>query len=68
MINSAVSYLPNEGDYLLGHKFSGADIIMVSCLNLSDRFNIELPVAIADYHARIAARPAYAEALKANTP
>ena len=68
MIASTIPYLPDEGDYLLGHNFSGADIMMVSCLNFSDRFGIKLPTAIADYRARIVARPAYAKALKANTP
>ena len=68
MITSAVSYFPTEGDYLLGEEFSGADIMMVSCLNLADRFNIKLPSAIMDYRARVASRPTYAEAIKANTP
>ena len=68
MVASAEISLPNEGDYLLGHEFSGADIMMVSCLNFSDRFGIRLPVAIADYRERVVARPSYAEALKANTP
>ena len=68
MINSAVYYFPTKGDYLLGEEFSGADIMMVSCLNLADRFNIKLPAAIIDYRARVASRPTYAEAIKANTP
>ena len=68
MITSAVSYFPTEGNYLLGHEFSGVDIMMISCLNLADRFNIKLPVPITNYHARVTARPTYAEAIKANTP
>ena len=67
MVASAEISLPNEGDYLLGHDFSGADIMMVSCLNLSDRFNIELPVTIKDYRNRVSARPTYIAALEANS-
>ena len=68
MINSAVPALPPSGDYLLGREFSGADILMISCLNFSDRYDVTLPPEIAAYRARITARPTYLAALEANNP
>ena len=52
--------------YVLGEHFSGADILFASCLNGAIRRNIELPDALHDYLAHVAARPAYQRALLAN--
>ena len=68
MIQSAVPALPSKGDFLLGQDFSGADILMISCLNFSDRFDFTLPAEITAYRERVSARPAYQAALKANNP
>ena len=68
MIQSAVPALPSKGDFLLGQDFSGADILMISCLNFSDRFDFTLPAEITAYRERVSARPPYQAALKATTP
>ena len=68
MIQSVVPALPSEGNFLLGHAFSGADILMLSCLNFSDRYDIALPAEVAAYRERVSARPAYQAALEANNP
>ena len=68
MIGAAAEAVAGAGTYLLGADFSGADILMVSCLNFSDRYDIPLPQAVADYRARVSARAGYAAAMKANNP
>ena len=68
MIQSVVPALPSEGNFLLGHAFSGADILMLSCLNFSNRYDIALPAEVAAYRERVSARPAYQAALEANNP
>jgi len=66
MIQSAV---PGLGDgYLLGESFSGVDILMISCLRFSDRYDIELPAPIVAYRDRVTARPGYAASMKVNFP
>jgi glutathione S-transferase len=52
--------------YVLGDEFSGADILLTTCLNSAIRRDILLPTVLADYHERITARPAYQRALAAN--
>ncbi len=68
MIGSVAPGIGGGGDYLLGNGFSGVDILMVSCLNFSDRYDIKLPAQIFDYRARVSARPGYMTAMKANNP
>lgn len=68
MIQSAVPAMPSKGNFLLGRDFSGADILMISCLNFADRFDITLPPEITAYRERVSARPAYQAALEANNP
>ena len=68
MIQSVVPALPSEGNFLLGHAFSGADILMLSCLNFADRYDIALPAEVASSRERVSARPAYQAALEANNP
>ena len=68
MIQSAVPAMPSKGNFLLGRDFSGADILMISCLNFSDRFDFILPAEITAYRERVSARPTYQAALKANNP
>ena len=53
--------------FFLGHAFSGADILMISCLNFSDRYDIALLAEVAAYRERVSARPAYQAAWKPTT-
>ena len=65
-IGAAASALEDGRPHLLGDAFSGADILMATCLMWSDRLALPLPPAFADYMARTSARPAFARAIAAN--
>jgi glutathione S-transferase len=68
MIEKARHAVQPGNTYLLGGRFSAADILLVSCFNMADRFGAKLPAEIAEYRAHICARPAYELAMKANNP
>jgi len=54
-----------RGPYLLGDRFSAADVLWGGALRWTTRFKLvpELPV-VADYVARVTARPAFARVAK----
>ncbi len=52
--------------YLLGDRFTAADILLVSCFNMADRFGADIPEELKDYQARVCSRRAYELAMKAN--
>ncbi len=54
--------------YVLGETFSGADILLTTCLNGAIRRKIALPDALHDYLRRTTARDAYQRALRLNQP
>ena len=54
------------GPYVLGDEFSGADILLTTCLDSAIRRNIPLPAGLTTYRERIVGRPAYQRALAAN--
>jgi len=54
------------GPFLLGERFSCADILMTTCLVPAERRGIALPQPLRDYVARCTAREAYGPALEAN--
>ena len=68
MIGSAVTRLSKEGHYLLGQQFSGVDILMTSCLDIAERYDLTVPERFKHYRERVAQRPAYATAIAANKP
>ena len=53
-----------RGAFLLGERFSVADILMITCLDWAVNEKIELPAQAAAYHARLLQRPAYQAACK----
>ena len=63
---AAAQRLSTSGPYVLGAHFSGADILLTTCLNGAIRRNIELPDTLHDYLKRITARAAYQRALHTN--
>ena len=65
---AAAQRLAASGPYVLGECFSGADILLTTCLNGAIRRNIALPDALQEYLQRITARAAYQRALKINQP
>ena len=66
MIAAAARELEDERAWLLGPEFSGADILMTTCLDLARSYEVPLPAAWLAYRERAAARPAYARAVDAN--
>jgi glutathione S-transferase len=63
---AAARRLATGGPYVLGDTFSGADILLTTCLNGAIRRNIELPKTLQDYRQRTTTREAYQRALVLN--
>ncbi len=66
LIDAAAEEIDDGRDYLLGSTFSGADIVMGTCLDWAIRYRVPLPDVFLDYRERLIARPAYAAASIAN--
>jgi len=65
---AAAMRLAAGGPYVMGARFSGADILLASSLAVARKRGIELPARLHDYLALTTARPAYQRAVAANTP
>ncbi len=63
---AAAERLAATGPLVLGERFTGADILLTTCLTGALRRNIELPGLLHDYLKRTTAREAYQLALQAN--
>jgi glutathione S-transferase len=55
-----------SGPFVLGERFSGADILFTTCLTGAIRRNIELPRELHAYLRHTTSRAAYQRALSAN--
>jgi glutathione S-transferase len=55
-----------RGPFVLGDSFTGADILLATCLGWSERLEVPLTATLRDYLARTTARPAYRLAHAAN--
>ncbi len=55
-----------KSDYLLPIGFGLADLILMTCLDWAHAYGVGLPDPLSDWRDKIAARPAYQRALKAN--
>jgi len=67
MIQSAVLRVPTDG-YLLGEHFTGADILLTTCLNWAKtRYSLPIPDRFERYLELTTKRPAFGAAVKANT-
>jgi glutathione S-transferase len=66
--NAAARRLEGAGPFVLGERFSGADILLTTCLVSALGRRIELPGALHEYLKRTTVRPAYAAAFQANRP
>ncbi len=66
--HAAAERLAAAGPFVLGERFTGADILVTTCLAGALRRNIELPGVLHDYLRRTTARAAYQRAVAANTP
>src|SRR4029077_4922024 len=78
-VDSASKYFQNQLDhvvhalrdgrpYLVGARFSSADMLLTTCLVWAVNYGVPVPPACTDYTARIALRPAYQAALRVTLP
>jgi glutathione S-transferase len=67
-IDAAAAKMTDGRPSLIGDTFTGADIVMTTCLAWADGLELPLPTVFRAYLARQEARPAFASALAANTP
>lgn len=56
------------GPFALGPDFSGADILLVTCLDCAARRQVDIPGPLLDYLERLRTRDAYCAALAVNSP
>lgn len=66
MITAAARELEDGRPWLLGKEFSGADIVMTTCLDWALSYDVPLPEPWLAYRERAAARPACTSAAAAN--
>ncbi len=66
MITAAVRDIADGRTFLLGAEFSGADIVMTTCLDWALSYDVPLPEPWLAYRERTVARPARARAVAAN--
>jgi glutathione S-transferase len=57
-----------SGPYILGEQFTGADILLTTCLTSAIRRQIEIPDSLEKYVDRITQREAYKLAHQSNQP
>jgi len=78
-VDSASRYFQNQlrhvvqalGDgraFLIGDRFSSADMLLTTCLVWAVNYGVPVPPLCTDYTARLLQRPAYQAALRANLP
>jgi glutathione S-transferase len=53
-------------DYILGDRFTAADILLSTCVTWAVHYSVPVADAVLAYNARVTARPAYARALRTN--
>jgi glutathione S-transferase len=54
--------------YILGDRFTAADILLSSCVTWAVRYGVPVADTVAAYNARATSRPSYAKAQQTNTP
>ena len=54
--------------WLLGERFTGADMLMTTCLDWAVRYGLPLADSLMAYLARATARPGFIAAREANDP
>jgi glutathione S-transferase len=57
-VGVAEQKLQAKGPYILGNTFTGADILLVTCLGWAERLGVPLTATLRDYFDRATARPA----------
>jgi glutathione S-transferase len=57
-----------QGPFVLGQAFSGADILLVTCLDCAVRRQVDVPAPLLAYLERVRSRDAYRAAFAINNP
>lgn len=65
-LNAISNVKPEPFEFLLGDKFSVADILLTTCLDWMLFYKMEVPEFLRDYHSSMQSRPAYRSAFKQN--
>ncbi len=65
-VSVADQRLASAGPFILGEIFTGADILLTTCLTSADRYKIPLADNLRNYMQRTTAREAYQLASAAN--
>lgn len=60
--------LETSSAYILGDRFTAADILLSTCISWAADFGVPVSEAALAYNARVTARPAYAKAQQTNGP
>jgi glutathione S-transferase len=58
--------LEKDPYYILGERFSAADILLSTCVTWAVRYDVPVAAAVIAYNDRVTARAAYARALETN--
>lgn len=67
-VGSVATVLDDSRAWLLGDRFTGADMLLTTCLDWAVRYELPLADSLTAYLARATARPGFAAARRANDP
>ncbi|MGE0424583.1 MAG: glutathione S-transferase family protein [Reyranellaceae bacterium] len=67
-LRHVVHALDDGRHYLVGERFTSADMLLTTCLVWAIAYGVPVPPVCRDYAQRITARPAYRDALRVNVP
>lgn len=67
-VGTVAEALEDGRTWLLGDRFTGADILMTTCLDWAVRYELRLADSLMAYLARATARPGFVAARQANDP
>jgi glutathione S-transferase len=67
-LHHVVQALSDGRTFLVGDRFTSADMLLTTCLVWAIAYDVPVPPVCCDYANRIAMRPAYQAALRANLP
>ena len=65
-VRVAEKALVERGPFIIGNTFTGADILLATCLGWAGRLEVPLTPTLCDYLERTTSRPAYERAYVAN--
>jgi glutathione S-transferase len=60
--------LETNPSYILGERFTAADIMLSTCVTWAVHYGIPVADSVIAYNARVTARPSYAQAERTNGP